>query len=109
MIPVDIGPHPDAPNHYIVFGKPKDWKEEDCSVLATRHVGVTGDVLYEPAVRVVRSPLPSGEDVYPAFLSEWRPTEEELHRLNKGEPLRLLVSGNGIPPVAMWVREEDEV
>ena len=109
MIAVDIGPHPDAPDHYIRMGKPEDWSDEDCGTLAIRRVAATGDILFEPAARIVRSDLPSGESIYPAFLSEWRPTEDELHRLNKGEPIRMLVSGNGLPPVAMWVREESEV
>lgn len=109
MIPVDIGPHPEAPHHYIAMGKPKDWSEDDCGELCVRRVGATGDLLFEPAVRVVRNDLPSGEFIYPAFMSEWRPTEEELARLNKGEPVRMLISGNGLPPVALWVREESEI
>lgn len=109
MIPADIGPHPDAPDYYIRMGKPEDWDESDCGTLAVRRVGTTGDILFEPAVRIVRSDLPSGETIYPAFMSEWSPTPDELDRLNMGEPIRLLVSGNGLPPMALWVRGEDEV
>jgi hypothetical protein len=109
MIATDIGPHPDAPDHYIRMGKPADWDEQDCGTLAVRRVGATGDILFEPAVRIVRSQLSSGEEVYPAFMSEWRPTEEELHLLNKGEPVRMLVSGNNLPPIALWVRDDSEI
>lgn len=109
MIAVDIGAHPDAPDYYIQMGKPADWSEEDCGTLAVRRVGVTGDILFEPPVRIVRSDLPSGESIYPAFMSEWVPTPDELDRLNMGEPVRLLVSGNNLPPMAVWVRGDTEV
>lgn len=109
MIAIDVGAHPDAPDHYIRFGKPEDWSDEDCGTLAVRRVGVTGDILFEPAVRIVRSQLPSGEEIYPAFMSEWVPTQEERELLISGQPIRMLVSGNGLPPVALWVRAEDEL
>lgn len=109
MTPTDIGPHPQAPEFYMAFGKPDGWEEQDCGTLFVRRVGATGDILFEPAVRIVRSELPSGESVYPAYMSEWIPSAEELARLNAGEPLRLLISGNSLPPVALWVREEGEV
>ncbi len=109
MTPLDIGAHPDAPDFYIRMGKPESWQEEDCGTLCVRRVGATGDMLAEPAARLVRSQLPSGEEVYPAFMSEWQPTEDELARLNAGEPIRMLISGNGLPPVALWVRGEGEV
>lgn len=109
MIPADIGPHPAAPDHYIVMGKPANWDENDCGKLAVRTVGATADVFYEPAARVARSQLPSGEEIYPAFLSEWTPTKEELALLNAGEPVRLLISGRNLPPCSLWVRTGDEV
>lgn len=109
MNAADIGPHPDAPDYYIRMGKPSDWNEKDCGSLAVRRVAATGDILFEPAARIVTNQLPSGEQVYPAFLSEWHPTEEELARLNAGVPIRMLISGNGLPPVALWVRQEGEV
>jgi hypothetical protein len=109
MIPSDIGAHPDAPDHYIRMGKPDDWDDADCGSLAVRRVATTGDILFEPAVRIVRSDLPSGESLYPAFMSEWVPSIEELALLNAGQPIRMLVSGNGLPPVALWVRSGDEV
>ncbi len=109
MTPADIGPHPDAPTHYIRMGKPENWNEEDCGSLAVRRVGATGDILFEPAVRVCHTVLPSGETVYPAFMSEWEPSEEERARIAAGAPIRMLVSGNGLPPVALWAREDGEV
>lgn len=109
MMPTDIGPHPAAPEHYIVMGKPKDWDDDDCSSLSVRRVGATADVLHEPAARVVRSELPSGEEIYPAYLSEWTPSHAELALLMAGEPVRLLISGNALPPCALWVRGGDEV
>lgn len=109
MQPVDIGPHPDAPEHYIRFGKPAEWSEQDCGTLCVRRVATTGDLLVEPAARLVRNILPSGEEIYPAYMSEWRPTQEEIDRIMKGEPIRMLISGNSLPPVSLWVREQDEV
>lgn len=109
MIPGDIGPHPDAPDYYVRMGKPESWDDKDCDVLGVRRVAATGDLLFEPAARIVRNPLPSGEVVYPAFMSEWHPSEEELARINTGEPVRMLISGNSLPPVALWVRGEGEV
>lgn len=115
MIPADIGPHPAAPNHYISFGKPEDWQDEDCGRLTVRRVGATGDMLYEPAARIVRDDLPSGESVYPSFLSEWLLTNEDrtrvLEAIITGEPvfIRLLLAGNGLQPQSLWVRGEDEI
>lgn len=109
MRPVDIGPHPDAPDHYVALGKPADWNDEDCSSLCIRRVGATGDMFYEPAARIVNNQLASGASVYPAYMSEWRPSAEELELLNKGEPIRMLVSGNVLPPVALWVRGQSEI
>jgi len=108
MIAVDIGPHPDAPDYYIRMGKPEDWDEADCGTLAVRRVAATDDILFEPAVRIVRTDLPSGETFYPAFMSEWLPSEEDRIKIAAGQPIRMLVSGNGLPPVALWVRDEDE-
>lgn len=109
MIPTDIGPHPDAPDHYFKMGKPESWDEADCGTLSVRRVGATTDMLAEPAARIVRQDLPSGKDIYPCYMSQWRPTPEELALLNKGEPIRLLISGTSLPPVAMWVRGESEI
>lgn len=115
MIPNDIGPHPDAPNHYHSFGKPREWSEDDCGTLTVRRVGATGDILFEPATRIVRTDLPSGESIYPAFMSEWVLSAEERERLHNlldtGGPIsfRMLVSGNGLPPVALWLRGDEEV
>lgn len=115
MNPTDIGPHPDAPQHYFSMGKPESWDAKDCGSLCVRRVAATGDLLYEPAARIVRSHLPSGEEVYPAFLSEWEPTEEERARilalLAADAPIlfRMLISGNGLPPAALWLQREDEV
>lgn len=115
MIPADIGPHPDAPEHYISFGKPKEWAEEDCGTLTVRRVGATGDLLYEPAVRIVRDELPSGEAVYPAFLSQWVPSDEERDRLlmllSLDQPVefRFLIAGNGLQPMSAWLKGRDEV
>lgn len=38
-----------------------------------------------------------------SVLTAWRPTPEELVRLNLGEPVFLMVSGQGMPPVALAV------
>lgn len=109
MIPGDIGAHPEAPHHYIVMGKPESWNEEDCGSLAVRRVATTGDILYEPAVRIVRDQLPSGEEYYPAFMFEMIPSEDERARIAAGHPVRVLICGNGMPPVSVWVPAEDEV
>lgn len=109
MIPVDIGPHPDAPNHYLTMRRPPSMTDEECGSLAIRLIAATGDMAAEPAARVVRQDREGGEPIYPCFMSEWRPTDDELLRLNKGEPVRVLVVGNGLPPMSLWVRGESEV
>lgn len=108
MIPGDIGAHPDAPNHYVVMGRPPSMTDEQCGSLAVRRVGATGDMVCEPAARIVRDR--EGEDcIYPCFLSEWIPTPEEIALINAGHPVRTLVVGNGLPPMSIWVRGTDEV
>lgn len=109
MIPTDIGPHPDAPNYYLTMGRPPSMTDEECGSLSVRRVAATGDMACEPAVRIVQQERDGGEPFYPCFMSEWRPTEDELVRLNKGEPVRMLVVGNNLPPVSMWVRGESEI
>ena len=115
MLPRDIGAHPDAPNHYFPMGKPESWNEEDCGTLTVRRVAATGDMLVEPAARVVRNPLPSGEEIYPAFLSEWEPSVEEYEQIAAtiaagGRLLfRNLIAGNGLPPQSIWLKGKDEV
>lgn len=115
MLPSDIGPHPDAPNQYISMGKPAGWSDEDCGTLTVRRVGATGDMLYEPAARVVRDDLPSGEVVYPCFMAEWIPTTEEraqMHALLMADrpiAIRTLIVGNGLAPMSVWVKGWEEV
>jgi hypothetical protein len=109
MKPTDIGPHPEAPDYYMKMGKPKDWEEKDCGTLCVRRMVATADMLAEPAARVQRSQLPSGEEVFPVYVSEWVPTPDDLELLKAGQPIRLMISGTSLPPVAMWVRGEAEV
>lgn len=115
MLPSDIGPHPDAPNHYLAMGKPKDWSDGDCGTLTVRRVGATGEMLVEPAARLVRDDLPSGDVVYPCFMAEWVPTDDEralmISKLMQGEEIafRTLIVGNGLAPMSVWLRGEGEV
>ncbi|UIS25260.1 hypothetical protein [Erythrobacter phage vB_EliS-L02] len=108
MNPIDIGPHPEAPDYYMKMGKPESWSEADCGVLCVRRMAATADMLVEPAARVHRQILPSGEEVYPVYVSEWMPTAEELELLKAGQPIRMMVSGTSLPPVAMWVKGSEE-
>lgn len=39
------------------------------------------------------------------FTSQWRPTPEELERLNQGAPVFLQAYGEGHPPVNVYVPE----
>lgn len=41
-------------------------------------------------------------------VTAWRPTPEELVRLNLGEPLYLTILGQGMPPVALMVESPFE-
>lgn len=115
MIPADIGPHPDAPNYYTRMGKPEGWADEDCGTLGIRRVGATGDMLYEPAARIVRDDLPSGDVVYPCFAAEWVLSEDEkdrlLQKLLDGDRVafRTLICGNGLPPMSLWLKGDEEV
>lgn len=115
MNPSDIGAHPDAPQHYVPFGRPPGTPEEDCGTLYVRRLAATGDMLYEPAARLVVSNPPSGEGVYPCFQSEWVATEEERVQiadlLLRGEPIavRTLLVGNGLPPMSIWLKGREEI
>lgn len=109
MTPLDIGPHPDAPQHYISMGRPPSMTDDQCGSLSVRRVAATGDVVCEPAVRVVRQEWENAPDLYPCFMSEWQPTPEELEFLNAGQPVRMLIVGNGLPPASLWVRGTDEI
>jgi len=72
-------------------------------------------VRFEQANTVMRAPagMENCCDVHAAVvqwsdgshsvLTAWRPTPEELVRLNLGEPVFLMVSGQGMPPVALAV------
>jgi hypothetical protein len=42
-------------------------------------------------------------DGEPGFVSAWRPTREELVKLNLGEPLFLTILGSGLPPHLLTV------
>lgn len=46
-----------------------------------------------------------GEDGTPYMISAWRPTPEELERLNRGEYVQLSVMGNVPPPVKVEVTD----
>lgn len=110
MTPIDIGPHPDAPEFYITMARPPSMTDEQCGSLTVRRVGATGDMLSEPAVRIVRQDYADGSPpVYPCYMSEWVPTPEELARINAGAPVRMLIVGGGLPPVSLWVREIGEI
>lgn len=109
MNPIDIGPHPEAPDFYMKMGKPEKWDEADCGTLCVRRMATTADLLAEPAARVHRSALPSGAEVFPVYVSEWMPTPDDLELLKAGQPIRLMISGSALPPVAMWVKGAAEV
>jgi hypothetical protein len=97
------------------MGKPAGWSDEDCGTLTVRRVGATGDMLVEPAARVMRDDLPSGEVIYPCFMAEWTLTDEErsemMVMLETGRPIafRTLIVGNGLAPMSVWLRSEGEV
>jgi hypothetical protein len=115
MTPNDIGPHPDAPASYFFMGKPSDWSEEDCGSLAIRRVGATGEMLVEPAARIIQDDLPSGDAIYPAYLSQWTATEAERSQIAEllvtGQPIefRTLIAGNALPPMSIWLRGHGEI
>ncbi len=109
MTPIDIGPHPDAPQHYVEMKRPPSMTDSECGSLSIRRVATTGDMVSEPAQRVVRQDRDRGEPFYPCFMSEWMPTPEELERLNRGLPVRMLLVGNALPPASLWVRGDDEI
>lgn len=109
MIPSDIGPHPDAPQHYVEMKRPPSMTDDQCGSLTIRRVGATGDMLSEPAQRLVRQDYEDAPSIYPCFMSEWVPTPDELERLNAGQPVRMLLVGNSLPPASLWVRGTDEI
>ncbi len=91
MIGVDIGPHPDFPEAYIVMKAPLSMGP-DCHDLGVR-IGI----------------MHGETGSYTGFMAEWRPTAEELELLNKGEPIRTFIISERLPPMSMWVREQSEI
>jgi hypothetical protein len=91
------------------MSRPPSMSDEQCGTLCIRRVAATGDMAAEPAQRLVRQEYEDGQSLYPCFMSEWQPTPEELSRLNAGQPVRMLIVGNGLPPASLWVRGTDEI
>lgn len=70
--------------HTHIFGKPEGWSDEDC---------------YGLPLRVQNVVLPSGVGVQ-ACVSCWKPTPEELAKINETGVIWLTVIG-GQPPVSI--------
>lgn len=47
-----------------------------------------------------------GDVTVNAMVTAWKPTAEELERLNAGEPVLLSILGNVWPPANIWVAGE---
>lgn len=63
------------PESNITFTKPEGWTEEQCNDIA----GFVGNY--------------AGDENQPVVITSWRPTPEELVKLNLGEPLWLHLAG----------------
>jgi hypothetical protein len=72
------------PSNNAVLGAPAGWdqKELPCGALPITRTQCDG---------------------FPAVVSYWRPTAEELRALNAGAPLALWVIGGTMPPVSLTV------
>jgi S-adenosylhomocysteine hydrolase len=73
------------PSNNAVFGAPKDWDQREipCGALAITRVTV--------------------DQVGPAMVSYWRPTDEEIIHLARGGLVALWIYGTTHPVVAMDV------
>lgn len=69
------------PESNTVMRRPDGWTEDECC-----------------DVHAYRG---EAADKHPVIITAWKPTPEELVRLNLGEPIYLCVWGQGMPPVAL--------
>lgn len=79
MIPIDF------PERNFVFGKPQDMTDEECSSL--------------PVWKGLAT------DGYPAIISKWKLSEEDLKNIIKSGVIWLSITGNGMPPVSLFTEE----
>ena len=75
----------DFPQANHTFGKPSDMTDDQCGALRVYHRNV--DI--------------EGEK-FPASTSAWKPSEEDLARLNAGGFIYLDIISSGHPPVAVY-------
>jgi len=54
-------------------------------------------------VRIEKRPLGDRGDLYWAIVSAWKPSPEELARLNSGAHVHLVIIGASMPPVCLEV------
>jgi hypothetical protein len=74
----------DFPGTNHSFGKPQEMRDDQCGTL-----------------RVKRGFTDVGGDVYPVNTSGWKPSEEDLARLNAGGLIYLNIFGSGHPVVSV--------
>lgn len=75
------------PQQTTVFGKPKDWKDEDCYGLPV------AQSFY----------LNSEQKKVPCLISCWQLTKEELEEIQRTGIVWLSITGEGMPPVSLQI------
>ncbi len=75
------------PQQTVNFGKPEDWKDEDC-------YGLPVNQGYY---------LNSAGDKVPCLISCWELSTEELTEIQKTGRIYLSITGLGMPPVSLQV------
>lgn len=68
-----------------VYGKPKNWDEEKDGVCHNLHVFEGTDTLNHNVI-----------------ISAWKPNEDDIKRINAGEPIFLQILGKSMPPVCVY-------
>lgn len=81
MLPIDF------PQKNFVFTKPQDMTDEQCCDLS-----------------VWRGPVPVDEvgNCYPAIISCWKFSKEDLEEIQRTGVIWLSITGNGMPPVSLF-------
>ena len=73
----------------VEIKKPGDMTDEQCTSIWAAH-GVN-------------------EGGYPFFETAWKPSYEDLQALNNGGTIRVITMSNGLPPMALFVQETNQL
>lgn len=87
--------------------KPDNMTDEECfSIWAKYGFGKLFQII---GAKATMPHVAAGIDTaqYPYFLTAWKPSYEDLHALNRGEPIFIRTLSKGLPPMAVFTIDEN--